>query len=118
MFRFIIRLFSNSIALWVAYMLVPGMVVSGGITGFLTAGLLLGLLNLIVKPVLKLVSAPVIILTLGIFSLIINGFILWLVSYFVDFLSFQTLASLIWSTIIVSFVNIIITASSKAFSNG
>lgn len=114
MFPFIIRLFSNSIALWVAQWLVPGFVVNGGVKEFIIAGFALGLLNLIVKPILKFISTPIIILTLGIFSLIINGFLLWLVSYFIDFVSIQTAAALIWTTIIVSFANVILTSLSKA----
>ncbi|HEY4484358.1 MAG TPA: phage holin family protein [Candidatus Paceibacterota bacterium] len=117
MASFIIRLFSNSVALWVAYLLVPGLIVNRGVTGFVLAGLVLGLLNLTVKPILKFVSAPIIILTLGIFSLIINGFLLWLVSYFLDFVVIQTSSALIWSTIIISFVNVIITTASKALTN-
>ena len=116
MLSFVIRLFSNSIALWVAYLLVPGFIISGGITNFIVAGLFLGALNLIVKPILKIISTPIIILTLGIFSLIINGFLLWLVSYVLDFVVIQTVSTLVWCTIIVSLANVIITSTSKAFS--
>lgn len=114
MISFILRLFSNSIAIWIAYLLVPGFVINRGIVGFILAGLLLGLLNLVVKPILKLISTPIIIVTLGIFSLIINGFILWLVSYILDFVVIQTFSALAWSTIIVSFVNVVITHTSRA----
>ena len=117
MLSFVIRLFSNSIALWLAYLLVPGFVINGGIVSFIIAGLFLGALNLTVKPIIKLVSTPIIILTLGIFSLIINGFLLWLVSYVLDFVVIQTSGALIWSTIIVSLANVIITSTSKVFSN-
>lgn len=75
------------------------------------------MLNLTVKPILKFISAPIIILTLGIFSLIINGFLLWLVSYFLDFVVIQTYGALVWSTIIVSLANIVITTASKAITN-
>lgn len=114
MLSFIIRLFSNSLALYIAYLLVPGLVVNNGLTGFIVAGLFLGLLNLTVKPILKLISAPIIILTLGIFSLIINAIILWLVSYILDFVVIQTISALIWSTIIVTIANMIISGTSKA----
>ena len=97
--------------------MVPGLIVNRGITGFVLAGLVLGLLNLTVKPILKFISAPIIILTLGIFSLIINGFLLWLVSYFLDFVVIQTYGALVWSTIIISLANIIITTTSKAITN-
>jgi putative membrane protein len=114
MASFIIRLFSNSLALYIAYLLVPGLVINNGWTGFIVAGLFLGILNLSVKPILKFISAPIIILTLGIFSLIINGVLLWLVSYTLDFVIIQTFTALIWSTIIVTIANVIITSTSKA----
>lgn len=114
MLSFIFRLFSNSLALYIAYLLVPGLVVNNGLTGFIVAGLFLGLLNLTVKPILKLISAPIIILTLGIFSLIINAIILWLVSYVLDFVVIQTIGALIGSTIIVTIANMIITRTSRA----
>lgn len=116
MASFILRLFSNSIALWVAYLLVPGLIINRGIIGFVLAGLVLGVLNLTVKPILKFISAPIIILTLGIFSLIINGFLLWLVSYALDFVVIQTLSALIWSTIIISLANVVLTSISKTFT--
>ena len=115
MLSLIVRLFSNSIALWVANWLVPGFVVNGGFKGFIIAGVLLGLLNLIVKPILKFISTPIIIITLGIFSLVINGFLLWLVSYLVNFVSIQTASALVWATIIVTIANVIITSVSKVF---
>jgi len=115
MASFILRLFSNSVALWIAYLLVPGLIINRGVTGFILAGLVLGILNLTVKPILKFISAPIIILTLGIFSLIINGFLLWLVSYTLDFVIIQTLSALIWSTIIISLANVVLTSISKAF---
>jgi len=115
MLPFIIRLFSNSIALGIAHWLVPGFVVNNGLKGFVMAGIVLGLLNLIIKPILKLISTPIIILTLGIFSLIINGFLLWLVSYLLDFVNIQTASALIWATIIVTIANVILTSVSKVF---
>lgn len=115
MFAFIIRLFSNSVALGIAHWLVPGFVVNGKWKEFIIAGFVLGLLNLIVKPILKLISTPIIILTLGIFSLIINGFLLWLVSYLLDFVNIQTASALIWATIIITLANLILTSVSKVF---
>lgn len=113
MFSFVIRLFSNSIALGIAHWLVPGFVVNGGLKGFVIAGVVLGMLNLVVKPILKFISTPIIIVTLGIFSLIINGFLLWLVSYLLDFVNIQTLTALIWGTILITLANVILTSVSK-----
>lgn len=115
MLAFIIRLFSNSVALGIAHWFVPGFVINDGLKGFVIAGAVFGLLNLIAKPILKFISTPIIILTLGIFSLIINAFLLWLVSYLLNFVNIQTISALIWATIIVTFANVILTSLSKAF---
>lgn len=113
MLSFLLRLFSNSLALGAAFWLVPGFVISNGLTGFMVAGLFLGTLNLTIKPILKLISMPLVILTLGAFSLIINGLMLWLVSLALDFVVIQTISALIWSTLIISLANLLITATTK-----
>lgn len=117
MISFVIRLFSNSLALWVAYLLVPGLVVTEGVTGFIIAGLALGILNVTVRPIIKFVATPLIILTLGIFVLVINALMLWLISYFLSFVEFQSLGALVWTTLVVSLANILISATSKAFKS-
>ena len=66
-----------------------------------------------VKPALKFIFAPFIILLLGIFTLIINGLMLWLVSYALDFVVIQTFGALVWSTIIISLANVVLTTTSK-----
>src|SRR5206468_966658 len=66
----------NGVALYVAAKLVPGIVYTGSLAGLLLAGLVLGLLNLLVKPILTFFSFPLIALTLGLFYLVINGLML------------------------------------------
>jgi len=114
MFAFIIRILGNAVALYVAYWLVPGFNFAGGIKEFLFAGTILGLLNLTVKPVLKLISLPVIILTLGLFTVVINALLLWLVDYIFEFVSISDLVTLVWATIVIGIVNMIISALTKA----
>ena len=114
MIRFVIRIFGNSVALYIAAFFVHGFIVVGGIKELLIAGVILGLLNTLVKPVLRMISMPVIILTLGIFTLVINALMLWAVDYIFDFIQIQDLYSLVWATIIVSLVNAIISGASKS----
>ena len=82
MIGFLIRILGNSIAIYAAYYFVPGFIVVGGIKEYLLAGVLLGLLNKIVKPPVKLLTMPLIILTLGLFLVVINALMLWLVLCF------------------------------------
>src|ERR1700730_2596907 len=71
----------TALALFVAAWLVPGIRVAGqGWVVFSVMAVILGLLNAVILPVLKLLSCPLIILTLGFFVLVINGITLWLAS--------------------------------------
>lgn len=63
--------------------LIPGISVEGFYPALIVA-LALGLLNLTLKPILFVVTLPINILTLGLFSFVINGLILWFVASFVD----------------------------------
>lgn len=114
MISFIIRILGNSLALYVAYYFVPGFIVNGSWKEYLLAGLFLGLLNLIVKPVLKMISMPFIILTLGLFTLVINGLLLWTVDYMFDFISISDITALLYATVIITIVNLFVSATAKA----
>lgn len=115
--RIIVRLLFNIIALWVAYYIVPGFVVSAsgsGLKEFAIAGILLGLLNLIIRPFLKLISAPIILVTLGLFTLVINAVMVLAVDYILNFVTIQSLGALIWTTIIVSIINLMVASATKS----
>jgi putative membrane protein len=77
---FIIRLLVNAAALFVATRAVPGVTYTGDAVPFLGVALVFGIVNAFIRPVAKLLTFPIIILTLGIFSLIVNGLMLWLTS--------------------------------------
>ena len=77
---FLIRLLVNAAALWVATRIVPGVSYSGGALPLLGVALVFGVVNAVIGPVLKILTFPIIILTLGIFALIINGLMLMLTS--------------------------------------
>jgi putative membrane protein len=79
--KLLIRWVITSFSLFVAAWLVPGIRVEGrGWTVFAAMAIIVGLVNATVRPLLKLLSCPLIILTLGLFALVINGFALWLAS--------------------------------------
>ena len=77
---FIVRLLVNAAALWVATRIVPGVSYSGGALPLLGVALVFGVVNAVIRPVAKLLTFPIIILTLGIFALVINGLMLMLTS--------------------------------------
>ena len=78
MTKFLIRWAINAIALYVAVQIVPGIQFSGVWTGILWLALIFGLLNALVRPLLKFLTCPLIILTLGLFSILINTALLLL----------------------------------------
>ena len=77
---FLTRLFVNAAALWVATRLVSGVTFSGDWLPFLGVALVFGVVNAFIGPVAKILTFPLIIVTLGIFSLVVNGLMLWLTS--------------------------------------
>lgn len=116
MIGFLIRILGNSIAIYAATYLVSGFIINGGIREFLLAGVLLGILNFAIKPVLKIISMPLIILTLGLWTIVLNALMLWTVDYTFDFVVVQDLTALVWATIIVSIVNLFVSATTKVIT--
>lgn len=77
---FLTRLLVNAAALWVATAIVPGVTRTGGWLPFLGVALVFGVVNSIIRPVAKFFTFPLIILTIGLFALVVNGLMLWLTS--------------------------------------
>lgn len=110
---FIIRIIFNAVAIFLAAHFVEGIIFKGDILDFLLAGLILALINLILKPILKLLAAPLIALTLGLFTIIINMGILWIADYFIDKLTIESFWPFFWGTIMISIVNLFASAVTK-----
>ncbi len=113
---FIIRLLGNSIALYLANLTVASFVFNGAIKEYLVAGLFLTALHTLVRPLMKTLLSPLIWITLGLFTLVINGAILWVVAYSLDFMLIDGFVALLWATIIVSLIGIISKIVSKVTS--
>jgi putative membrane protein len=77
--KLIIKLAVIAAALWVAIWLIPGLEFTGTLLGFIVVSLLVLVGNAIVKPILNVLSLPLILLTLGLFLLITNALVLQLV---------------------------------------
>ena len=77
---FLTRLLVNAAALWVATRLVSGVTFSGDWLPFLGVALVFGVVNAFIRHVAKILTFPLIIVTLGIFALVVNGLMLWLTS--------------------------------------
>src|SRR5688572_9244272 len=78
------RLLINAAALWAATRLVPGISFDGDWRLLFVVALLFGLLNVLVRPILKLLTLPFLIITLGLFIFVLNAVMLWLTSAISD----------------------------------
>jgi putative membrane protein len=79
MAKFFLRWLINAVALYVAVAFVPGIhPQSANYLSFIWLALIFGLLNALLRPLLKFLTCPLIILTLGLFTLLINTFLFWL----------------------------------------
>ncbi len=101
---FLVRLLVNAAALWVATRLVPGVTYSGEVLPFLGVAIVFGIVNSFIRPVAKLLTLPLIILTLGIFALVVNGLMLWLTSSLSESLGLGFHVSGFWAALFGSLV--------------
>ena|SRR5258708_5655894 len=78
--EFLVRLLVNAAALWVATRIVPGVTFNGDWLPFLGVAIVFGVVNAFIRPFAKILTFPIILITLGIFIFVINGLMLWLTS--------------------------------------
>ena len=113
MVRFIVRILGNALAIYLAAYFVQNFYFPHDWKSLLIAGLALAIFNAVLKPVLKLISTPLIILTLGLFTLIINMALLWLLSQFMPELKIIGWWAYFWGTLIISLINLLVSWFTK-----
>jgi putative membrane protein len=92
--RYLVILVALAAAVW----LVPGITVEGdAVPVVLLMGLVLGLVNILVKPILKFFSCGCIVLTLGLFLLVVNALALWFASWLAQLLGIGFVVDGFWS---------------------
>jgi len=105
--HFLMRWILNTIALWVVSRIYPGVSfrAGSGLTDFLLAGLVFGLANALIRPILLFITLPLNLLTLGLFTFVVNAVILYLVAALTPLEVHGFLAALIGAVLlsIVSF---------------
>ena len=84
--QIIIRLLINAAALWAATRIVPGISFGGAWSTLLIVALVFGVLNVAVRPLLWFMTLPLFILTLGLFTFVLNALMLWLTGTVSDWL--------------------------------
>jgi putative membrane protein len=111
LYRFLLRWFVCSLGLWIAAGLLNGSVSYGDHIGVVVvAGLILAAINAVLKPIIVLASIPAILLTLGLFMLVINGVTVYLASKLYAPLEISSFGTAILTGIIIGLVNYLVTA--------
>ncbi len=105
----ILRIIINMAALFVVAYFVPGVHVSR-ILGAFIAAIILGIVNAIIKPILIILTLPVEILTLGLFTFVINAFLFWIVGHLGIGLVVNGWWAALWGSIILWIVSWILSA--------
>ncbi len=101
---FLIRVLVNGCAIYLIAQIVPGIAVSGILTA-LGAGLVLGLVNAIVRPILLVLTLPVTLVTLGLFLFVLNAFCLWLTALLVKGFEIHGVWAAVFGALLVSVVS-------------
>lgn len=106
---FLLRVLINALAIFLAAAVVPGLEIRGALSA-LGAGLVLGLINAVVRPVLLVLTLPLTLATLGLFLFILNGLCLWLTSLLVKGFEVHGFWAAVFGALIVSVVSWLLTA--------
>jgi putative membrane protein len=110
--RAFIKWIMNTIAIMLAVKFVPGIIYSGEWWGILLVGVIFGLVNTVIRPLVKLFTFPLLILTLGIFTFVINAMMLsvtsWLSEQFA--LGFQVAGfkAAFWGAVVISIASMLL----------
>ncbi|KKT90826.1 MAG: Membrane spanning protein [Candidatus Jorgensenbacteria bacterium GW2011_GWA2_45_13] len=111
--RFIFRIISNALGIFVATKFIPGIIFSGTLWELVVAALILTLINAFIRPVLKLIFGPLIVLTFGLFVIIVNAMTLYILDIVSQPLTIQGYLPLIYASLIIGIINFVIGASGK-----
>ncbi|MDE2356577.1 MAG: phage holin family protein [Alphaproteobacteria bacterium] len=113
MARFIIQALAAALGFWLASRLVPGVRV-GGVGGLIVAGVVLGILNALVRPILIVLTIPFTLLTLGLFLFVVNGLTVWMTSALMD----EVHVSGLWPAILTSIIITLTSWGARAMAGG
>jgi putative membrane protein len=111
LYHLLIRWLVCALGLWIAAGILSSSVSYGNHVGVvIIAGLILAIINAVLKPIIVLLSLPAILLTLGLFMLVINGLTVYLASTFYSSLQISNFGAAILTGLIIGLVNYLVTA--------
>ena len=106
----IIKTLVTAVAVWIAANVVPGIHVSGGVLSLLVIAIIFGLVNAFVRPIVKLFSFGLVLLTLGLFLLVINALMFWLTAGLLDSFAVDGFVPAFLGSLLVSVVSFVLSA--------
>ncbi len=111
--KVLLRIVGNMIALYFAAYFVEGFNLEISLLNLFLAGTILGVINIFLRPILKILSLPLIILTLGLFIVIINILMLYLVAFIFPFFHLAGFWAAFWGVLIIGLVNYLLESWAK-----
>ncbi len=106
--KFLGKVAANALGLYAASYFLQGVILTGGWQGLAIAAIGLAVLHTILRPILKIITAPLVLITLGLFNVVINIAILWIADHYLTQIAFTDFYSLAITSIIITIANIII----------
>jgi putative membrane protein len=108
--KLILRILINAVAIWLTSLLLPGFNFSGNFLNLIVVAIIFGLVNALIRPIVKLLTLPITLITLGLFTLVINALMLILTAWISSSLSlgggiFQNLWIAFVAAIIISVIS-------------
>ncbi len=104
---------ANGVGLYLATAFVPGVTIPLALVQFATVTFILTVINFFIRPIIKIAFMPIMILTLGLGSILINALVLYIFDFLVPSVTIHGLVALAITTLIVSSINLVIRFSAK-----
>jgi putative membrane protein len=110
----ITRLISGALAFWAATSLLDGITVNGGAWSYLWVALLFGLINGVIGSIVKLLTLPAILLSLGLFAFVVNAAMLMLTARWSERLDIVDFRSALFASLVISIMTTVINRAFKS----
>ncbi|MAF80048.1 hypothetical protein CL629_03160 [bacterium] len=111
--RIILHIIGNAFGILAADYLITNFTFVGNFEELLITSIIFTAINTFIKPIIKFLLTPFIIITLGLLSIVINAAFLYTLDILRDSLTIEGYISLLLATLLISFINVIITLSKK-----
>ena len=104
----VMQIFAGILGLFLATQFIPGVEFIGNWQIIVLAGFILGLINFFIKPILKMITSPLRMLTFGLFGLVINMAIIWVIDILFVEIIIQGIISLFYATLLIWLVSFLL----------